>query len=285
MTAFRWFPLLLVVMGCKIVTIEERQFLDPRPASLPDSVRVAGPWPASLRLSERMVPMGDSIRLYSVRLDASEEDLAILYFGGSNFQIGQDYARFAPLGELGVDVVVVDYPGYGGSEGTASLAALQDAALVAYDEALRATGLPAERLVVHGHSLGSMIAGHVASLRPIGGLVLEGPATNVDEWARTFTPWYARPFVRYRIEADLRRADNLARVGEYTGPLLVLAGGADRDTDPSMARRLFAGSASPPDLKRLVVLDGTGHMIVQRDPRAIEAYRAFLDVVRASGNR
>ena len=46
--------------------------------------------------------------------------------------------------------------------------------LAVYDYAREQLGLPAERLVVHGMSMGSMKASYVALHRPVVGLVLEG---------------------------------------------------------------------------------------------------------------
>ncbi|MGK2963359.1 MAG: alpha/beta hydrolase family protein [Gemmatimonadaceae bacterium] len=270
----------LGLLGCKTVTLSERQFFDPRPASLPDSVRAASYWPAPYSFSEGFFTSGDGTRLFRVTVTRPSADIAVLYFGGSNFQVGQDWRRFTPLMKTGAAIFAADYPGYGQSEGVATLDAFEVAALAAYDEVLRVTGLPAERIVVHGHSLGTMLATYVAVNRKIGALVLEGPATNAREWAGTFTPWFAKPFVRFDIPKSLLGRDNLARIRSYRGPLLVLAGEEDRETRPAMARRLYAASATPPALKRLVVFPATGHMILLREPKSIDAYSAFLEQLR-----
>ena len=268
------------LVGCKTVSLSERQFFDPRPAALPDSIRAASYWPAPYSFSEGFFTSGDGTRLFRIAVTRPSADIAVLYFGGSNFQIGQDYRRFTPLLKTGAAVFVSDYPGYGRSEGVATLDAFEAAALAAYDEVRRVTGLPEERIVVHGHSLGTMLATHVAVNRRVGGLVLEGPPTNAREWARTFTPWFAKPFVRFDIPASLLARDNLARIRSYHGPLLILAGKDDRETRPAMARRLFAASPTPAASRRLVVFPATGHMILLRQPKSIDAYSAFLKLVR-----
>lgn len=274
--------LIVALSACYTVRVQESQFLDPRPAHLPDSVKASSYWPAPYRLEEGTFPFGDSARLYRVMLVRPGAELAVVYFGGSNFQIGQDYRRFSPLAELGVHVFVADYPGYGESGGTASIESFQQAALAVYDEALARTGVAASQLIVHGHSLGSMLAMYVASQRTVGAVVLEGPATNAGEWARTFTPWYARPFVRYDIPESLLRHDNLERVRHLRVPLLILAGEADRDTKPVMARRLYQNAGMHAAEKTLVVLSGTDHLILRRDPRAVEAYRSFVTLLAAA---
>jgi pimeloyl-ACP methyl ester carboxylesterase len=233
-------------------------------------------WPEGYRFSEGFFVTSDTLRLYRVALTRPAADFVVLYFGGSNFQIGQDYRRFTPLLKVGVDVIVADYPGYGESGGKSTLASFQRAALAAYDEALRVTGLPASRLIVHGHSLGTILATYVAEQRAVGGVVLEGPATNAREWAQSFTPWFARPVVRFDIPESLLSHDNLARVRRYRGPLLLLAGEKDAETKPEMARRLYAASATPADMKELVIFSGADHMILRKQAGAVEAYASFL---------
>ena len=281
----RTLPLFAIIAltGCKTVTLTEQQFFDPRPARLADSVRAAGHWPSPYTYSQGFLQSSDGARLFRVTLTRPSSDVAILYFGGSNFQIGQDYKRFTPLLETGATVFVADYPGYGESDGKPSLDSFEKAALAAYDETLRVTGVRPRRLIVHGHSLGTMLAMYVAEQRPVGGVVLEGPPTNAREWARSFTPWFAKPFVRFRIPESLYEHDNLARIRKYQGPLLLLAGETDRETKPAMARRLYSASGTQSGLKNLVVFPGTGHMILLRDKRATEPYRKLVDLVRGVG--
>ena len=273
-------PMCLLLVGCKTVHVKESQFFDPRPATLPDSVRT-GYWPDGYRVKEGRIPLSDSVSLYRLLLEAPGAEQVVLYLGGSNFQIGQDFSRLRPLTRLGVHVFAVDYPGYGESGGTSSIESFHAAALAAYDEALRVTGVSPDRLIVHGHSLGTMLAMYVAEQRQVGAVVLEGPATNAREWARSFVPWAFRPFVRLDIPPSLTQDDNLQRVARFHSPLLLLVGADDRDTNPAMARRLYKAAGTPADQKRLHVFARTQHMVLRSNPAAVDAYRAFLgDVVR-----
>jgi hypothetical protein len=83
------------------------------------------------------------------------------------------WAGAAQWADLPVEYVAFNYPGYGGSEGKATLAGVHQSSLAAYDAlAARAGGKP---IFVSGMSLGTPAALHVAANRPVAGVVLQNP--------------------------------------------------------------------------------------------------------------
>ena len=119
------------------------------------------------RLPEGAVEVDDlqieSARLYGVWLPSERAERALLFFGGNGEYLATQLPELETLREMGAEVLAVDYPGYGGSEGRPSDAALAEAALVAYDElARRAEGRP---IVVIGRSIGAFPALRVAAER------------------------------------------------------------------------------------------------------------------------
>jgi uncharacterized protein len=72
-----------------------------------------------------------------------------------------------------VETVTVNYPGYGGSTGPASMSSMPAMELDAFDEVAKlAAGRP---VIVTGHSLGCTAALYVAANRPVAGLILQNP--------------------------------------------------------------------------------------------------------------
>jgi pimeloyl-ACP methyl ester carboxylesterase len=76
-------------------------------------------------------------------------------------------------GDHPVEVWVMNYPGFGRSDGPASLTTIPGAALAAYDHlSQQAGGRP---IFVAGYSLGTTVAIYVAAHRPAAGLILQSP--------------------------------------------------------------------------------------------------------------
>ncbi|MDQ2667205.1 MAG: lysophospholipase [Gemmatimonadota bacterium] len=277
-------------LGCYHLRIDESYWLRSRPGPSVDSARMLASLPDGYSFSRITVPLDDSTQLAGIVVTREAARATIVYFGGDDFIVAlKGPATLRALTMAPVNVVLVDYPGAGGSSGHPTLSATERAATAAYDWAAAQPELARPGVVVYGHSLGSFMAAAVADVRPVRGLVLQGSATNPTDWAHhMFRPanlkWWARlayPFIRISIAPELARQDNAARLRRYRGPLLILSGTADKVAAPAMSRALADASATPDSLRSLVFLPGAGHEDVFEHPGFAPAYRAFIATVSA----
>jgi fermentation-respiration switch protein FrsA (DUF1100 family) len=264
-----------VLAGCT-AQIRESDLLRPQRGGglTAEAVQAVAP---AYTLTEHRIAMPDGASLYAVHLRRPGARATILYFGGNGYTIGRFGAWTAGVFEpLGVDLILVDHRGYGLSQGSPTAAAIESDALAAFDHARKLVGADG-RIVVHGHSLGSFFAGHVAAHRQTAGVVLESSATTTEDWVRTGMPGIARPFIRkVEIDPNLRGRGNLANMPRIDEPLLLLVGAKDGTTPPSLSRGLYAASPLPAGRKTLEVVAGAGHSDVMTKAGAITAYRALL---------
>lgn len=194
----------------------------------------------------------------------------LLWFHGNAGNVGDRVDLLADLHhELRVAILILEYRGYGASEGTPSEAGLYldaRAALAALAERL---AVPPARIVLFGQSLGAAVAVELARREPPAGLVIESPFTSVADMARHH---YARlpvwPLLRGRF-------DSLKRIADVDAPLLVVHGADDDIVPARMGERLFAAAREP---KRLLLVPGAGHndaYLVGRE-EYLAALREFL---------
>ena len=196
----------------------------------------------------------------------------VLYFGGNGFRISTlGMKKLVPLLRLGLDVVMLDHRGYGRSGGASSVDSLKADALAVFDAVAAEVG--AERVVVHGHSLGSFLASWVGAERRAGAVVLENSATTTGDYVRSRYDFYPvlRPFVRFRIDDALAGEGSLGPVRRIAEPLLIVAGADDARIPAWMSRQLYAASPLAPGRKRLRVFETVGH-------NRVPFYRDFPDV-------
>lgn len=191
---------------------------------------------------------GDGVRLRGWRLRGSGR-LALLYFHGNAGNAGDRLGRARILVQrFGLDVFLVDYRGYGLSEGEPSEAGLyRDARAVHAAAAQR--GFGPERIVLFGESLGSAVAIDLATESACAGVVLETPFLSIAEMARVHYPFVPRFLIRSRY-------DNAAKIAHVEARKLFLVAERDEVAPPEQGRRLFE-LASPP--KRLYVIPGAAH--------------------------
>lgn len=183
----------------------------------------------------------------------------ILLFHG-NGEIAVDYADIGAIyQQLGLALLVMDYRGYGRSEGTPSATGLVEDAIVnarALPELLAMEGLKPVRTLVMGRSLGSAAALAVATdpdaAAGLSGLILE------SAFADTFA-LVARlggPRVRAGSEAE-DGFGQLTRIAQVTLPTLIIHGVEDQIIPIDDALALLA--RSPAARKQLVSIPDAGH--------------------------
>ena len=269
----------LVLVSCSSITIDEDTVFQPKPSVTPQTFSVEG-----VQLDVQSIPVADSVRVNAWHLTQDTADVTVLFFGGNGFYLVQSRGYLRALTRPPSNALLWDYRGYGRSDGAPSADALRDDALVVYDSLTAGSGVRPEEVIVWGHSMGSFMATHVAVERTVGGVVLENPATNVDDWTSHLFPWYVRLFLGVDVDPALTDDDNLTRVRSISAPLVVVGGEEDPVTDPEMARRLYQEAAS--DDRELVLVDDGTHNGLYRDPAVREAYRSLVDRVdAAAGDR
>jgi uncharacterized protein len=149
------------------------------------------------------------------------------------------------LRRAGFSVINIDYRGFGMSPGSASEAGMTEDAEAAFG-ALLALGVPQQRIIVLGHSLGSGPAVLLAVHHHPAALVLFGAFTSIPDAAADRYPLLP---VRYLASV---RFDSLAHIGEVHAPVIIVHSRTDTVIPCSHALRLYAAAKDP---KRLMILD------------------------------
>lgn len=178
---------------------------------------------------------------------------ALLYFGGN----AEDVSCSLPsLSTAFPDyaVYLLHYRGYGGSSGTPSEAALFADALALFDK----VHTEHQDIVVVGRSLGSGVAVHLASQRPVARLVLVTPYDSLQELAAQRFPYVpVRWLLRDKFES-WRYAQQVA------APTLVVAAEHDevipRASTEALYKHFRTGVAS------FKVVAGTSHNTISESP-------------------
>jgi pimeloyl-ACP methyl ester carboxylesterase len=166
---------------------------------------------------------------------------------------GENIAAIAPVlrdfAPPQAALLVLDYPGYGGSAGRATEAGLYATAEAAYQSLAARRGVDPARVYVYGRSIGSAAAVRLASRHPVAGLVLDSPFTSAWDMSRAHYAILPRFILRLSL-------DNVRAIAAVRCPALVFHGTADRLAPVEMGRRL---AAAAPGGAELVLIEGAGH--------------------------
>jgi len=173
----------------------------------------------------------------------------LLWFYGNGETVAAIWPIVREFQPPGTAVLVLDYPGYGGSGGRATEAAVYAAADAAYAALTTRPDVDPRRIYVYGRSLGSAVATYTAAHHPVAGLIVESPFTNAAAMAK----YHYRLVPRFLLRLSL---DNVANVKLVHCPILLFHGDADRLVPTEMGMAVAAAAAGPIEV---VLIHGAGH--------------------------
>ncbi|HTY40718.1 MAG TPA: alpha/beta fold hydrolase [Thermoanaerobaculia bacterium] len=201
-----------------------------------------------LEAADLSVVTDDSVRLYGWWIRGAGQRV-LLYFPGNAGNVADRLERAKRLHDrLGLDVFLVDYRGYGRSEGSPSEDGLRRDGRAIYRTAIEA-GFRPDQIVVFGESLGAAVAIDLAARWACAGLVLETPFLSVREVARVHYPFVPSWLVRNAF-------DNGSRIADVGVPKLFFVAERDEVVPAAQGRRLFERARG---VRELYVIPGARH--------------------------
>lgn len=192
--------------------------------------------------------------LVTTRLRPGSE--AVIYFGGN----AEDVSRSLPTLESAFperSLYALNYRGYGGSTGKPSEAALIADAVTLFDR----VHIEHPHITIIGRSLGSGVAVHIASMRPVERLVLVTPYDSLASIAAIHFPYFP---VRWLL---LDKFESWRYAPKVTAPTKMIAAQNDEIIPLASTESLY--KRLPQSLTTLTVIKGVGHNNISDSPEYV----------------
>ncbi|MET0964092.1 MAG: alpha/beta hydrolase [Noviherbaspirillum sp.] len=200
----------------------------------------------------------DGVRIEAWYVPAQGARGAALLAHGNAGSIAHRVDYAALFNRLGYSLLLLEYRGYGRSEGKPSEQGTYADARAAWRHLLIERGYPAGRIVLVGESLGGAVAAHLAAEVEPGALVLASSFVSVPELASELYPWMpARQLARYRY-------DTLAALTRVSCPVFVAHSEQDDIVPFHHGERLFAAARAPKAFLKLAGGHNEGFLFGRR---------------------
>ena len=212
-----------------------------------------GDWqPVALEVEDAHFTAADGAKLHGWYLPHPNPTAHVLFLHGN---AGNVTHRDIPLRQLnhfvGAAVLIVDYRGYGKSEGRPNEAGVLQDARAARTWLAERAGVAESELVLLGESLGGGVAVDLAAEKGARALVLQNTFSSLPDAAAAHFPFLpTRLVMRTRL-------DSVRKIVDYDGPLHQTHGTADQTVPFALGKKLF--DAAPSARKRFLQRAGAGH--------------------------
>jgi abhydrolase domain-containing protein 17 len=232
---FTWRRLLrssLFVYGCFLAFAWFRAdsiiFATPAPSYSDDS--------ALQTLGERSIlkiPVNDQEKISAMHLVNPQATYTLLYIHGNGGDLGHNRSLIQGLHNRGFSVFAYDYRGYGTSDGSASEQNAYQDAVAAYRYLTETLKVPANRIILHGRSLGGASAVDLAMQKPVAGLIMESSFYSAF---RVVVPVPILPFEKFH---------SVAKLPLVKCPVLIIHGDLDKTVPIAHGRKLYDVAPQP----------------------------------------
>ncbi|MEM9305299.1 MAG: alpha/beta hydrolase, partial [Pseudomonadota bacterium] len=228
--------LLYVGFGLLLWLMQERMVFLP---NMPGRALTATPEDVGLDYEHIDFEAADGVRLHGWFVPAPDRRGTVLFFHGNAGNISHRLESIAVFRRLGLDTFIIDYRGYGRSEGRPSEAGIYRDADAAWNHLRQERSIAAQEIVIFGRSLGGTAAAWLGAREEPAALIVESSMTSAADMASRSYPIYPTSLI-LRLEFPVR--DAIARA---TAPVLVVHARQDELIPFAMGEALFAAAPAP----------------------------------------
>jgi pimeloyl-ACP methyl ester carboxylesterase len=235
----RWRRLLTVVLCTYIGVIVLTAAFQAKLIYFPSRVLELTPASVGLRFDDVTLTTDDGVKISAWFVPREGARATIVFFHGNAGNNGDRVPELQVLNFLGFAAMIVDYRGYGKSEGSPGETGTYLDAEAAWKYLTQTRGLAPESIVILGESIGGAVAIELALRHTPGALVVQSSFTSLADIAAIHYPLLP---VRWLIR---HRYDSIDKVGRIPCPKLFI-----HSTDDSLiplvnGRALFDAAAEP----------------------------------------
>lgn len=214
-------------------------FLQARYIYFPTRAVLTTPAAIGLAYEDVSFSASDGPRIAAWFVPADSARGTVLICHGNSGNIGDRLYIINLFHQLGLNVLIFDYRGYGNSTGKPSELGTYRDALGAWNYLTKQRQLPPEQIIVLGRSLGGAIAAKLADQQQPSGLILEATFTSLPNLGATIYPYLpVKLLCRYRYPT-------IRHVRKIRCPILIAHSRADEMIPFAHAEALYAAAQEP----------------------------------------
>lgn len=201
----------------------------------------------------------DNVRISGWYVPAEQPRGVVLFLHGNAGNISHRLVTLQTFNRLALSVLIIDYRGYGNSEGHPSEQGTYIDAQTAWNYLTLERGYKPEEIIVFGRSLGGAVAAWLANRVTPAGVILESAFTSIDELAKKHYP-----FIPVSLLTRIHYP-TIKYMAAIESPVLIIHSRDDELVPFSHAETLYEAANGPRELQEITASHNEGFLLTGDD--------------------
>ncbi|MDD5120873.1 MAG: alpha/beta hydrolase [Candidatus Omnitrophica bacterium] len=230
----------LILFGLLLLFL---RYIETRTLFYPTKEIPAFPDRASLEYQDVFFKTTDNLEINGWFVPCKDAQYTILFCHGNAGNISHRIGKLKFFNKLGYSVFIIDYRGYGKSQGRPSEAGFYKDAKAAYNYLL-SLGISADQIIGYGESIGGAVIVDLAWKEKMKALILDSTLSSVKDMIK-----YSYPFVPYWVFSS--RFDSESKIKSVKIPKLIIHSINDEIVPFQLGKRLYEASPEPKEFLQI----------------------------------
>ncbi len=236
----------------------------------------ATPEAIGLPYEDVTIKTSDGVSINGWFIPAADSARGILFFHGNAGNISHRLDTIKLFHDMGLNTLIVDYRGYGRSEGRPSEKGLYLDADAAYRYLSSRPGIDPDSIIAFGRSLGGAVALELAGRRKLSAIIVESAFTSTADIGREIFPFLPAKLL------VTQNYNSLERVGSLSIPKLFIHSRDDEIIPFRHGQRLFEAAAEPKSFH--VMSGGHNEAFLLPENNYGDVLKGFIESLPPSGS-
>ena len=258
----------LIIVGACLSFVAFVWYIESQSIFYPSRSMEVTPQDAGLSYEDIYFTTADGMQIngWLIKHPAARATLVVFHGNAGNISHRLDKIKF--LRQADVNVFMIDYRGYGKSEGRPSEQGMYLDALAAFDYLLTRPDIDPKAIIAYGTSLGGVAAVELAIQRPVAALIIESSITSSADVSRVVFPFIPTMLLRTKM-------DNATKIQTITVPKLIIHSINDEIIPFEQGKRLFEAARDPKEF--LEIIGGHNTAYIDSREKFSEGLKLFLN--------
>jgi uncharacterized protein len=231
--------LLFIILSVFVLLCFLLYFFQPGFIYFPYKELTATPKDAGLKYEEIILTTEDNVEINGWFVPHHNPRATLLFLHGNGGNISHRLEKLSMYNYLGLAVFIIDYRGYGNSNGKPTERGTYLDAEAAWIYLIQQKNLPENSIIIYGESLGGAVAVWLANKYKPGALVLESAFTSIVDMARHYYP-----YLPVKLLARIKYS-TIEQISNINCPVLIIHSPADDIVPFEQGLKLYDTASEP----------------------------------------